>query len=108
MTMQRLARDSTGILMDLRSFSSTNKGCLYELKVLLDTIDLRRIVFVIDATTDRRFLEQSFQQLWAVAAESSPNLRVLLPSITLCTSSIHGRAAQHLLIGRLSTESTLF
>ena len=108
MTMQRLARDSTGILMDLRSFSSTNKGCLYELKVLLDTIDLRRIVFVIDATTDRRFLEQSFQQLWAVAAESSPNLRVLLPSITLCTSSIHGRAAQRLLIGRLSTESTLF
>ncbi|MET1083739.1 MAG: hypothetical protein ABWY12_11940, partial [Burkholderiales bacterium] len=58
-TMQRLVRESDAVMMDLRSFSPSNQGCVYELGRLLDTIDLARGVFVIDATADRAFLEAS-------------------------------------------------
>ena len=72
-TMRRLVADSDAVLMDLRSFSTSNRGCVYELGRLLDTIDLSRVVFVTDKTTDRRFLEMTLQQQWSDLASESPN-----------------------------------
>lgn len=72
-TMQRLVRESDAVLMDLRSFAPSNQGCVYELGRLLDTIDLRRVVFVIDRTTDRAFLERELSRLWSTVAAESPN-----------------------------------
>jgi hypothetical protein len=72
-TMRRLISESNAILMDLRSFSASNKGCVYELGCLLDTIELGRVVFVIDKTTDRGFLEATLQQQWSSLVAESPN-----------------------------------
>jgi hypothetical protein len=63
-TMRRLAERSDAVLMDLRTFSRTNQGCLYEIGALLEAVSLARVVFVIDGTTDRAFLEESLQRLW--------------------------------------------
>ena len=71
--MQRLVAESDAVLMDLRSFSASNQGCVYELERLLDTIDLSRVVIVIDNTTDRAFLETTLSRLWSDLAENSPN-----------------------------------
>jgi hypothetical protein len=75
MTMRELATHSDAVLMDLRSFSAANQGCLFELGELLKTVDLRRVVFAIDATTDRGFLEGAMARLWQTVPAESPNRR---------------------------------
>ena len=74
--MRRLVAVSDAVLMDLRSFSASNQGCVYELGRLLDAIDLGRVGFVIDKTTDRRFLEATLEALWSSLAAESPNRSV--------------------------------
>lgn len=83
MTMRELARHSSVILMDLRSFSPNNQGCVYELEQILKSVDLRRVVFVADSTTDRAFLEQTLQWIWERVFEASPNARVTEPTVQL-------------------------
>lgn len=86
-TMRRLVRDSDAVLMDLRSFSAQNAGCLYEIGRLFDAIDLARVVFVIDGTTDRAFLETSMRTLWASLAADSPNRQSAAPVARLMSVS---------------------
>jgi len=83
MTMRELAARSDAVLMDLRSFSSSNQGCLFEVGELLKAVDLRRVVFVIDATTDRRFLEAAMASLWEGLPADSPNRRQTQPAARL-------------------------
>lgn len=82
-TMRRLAAGCDAVLMDLRSFSPSNQGCLYELGRLLDAVDLSRVVFVTDATTDARFLEDALQSLWQSIGADSPNRRQAHPVANL-------------------------
>ncbi len=96
MTMRELAARSDAVLMDLRSFSPSNRGCLFELGELLNSVDLDRVVFVVDSTTDRRFLETSLAGLWHNVSIASPNrtrrspaarLLELAPQLTKTTLS---------------------
>lgn len=83
MVLSRLERDSDVVLMDLRGFSPSNRGCVFEIKELLDGMPLRRIVFVVDRTTDERFLAQVFADAWATTAKSSPNWNDPAPRVRL-------------------------
>ena len=83
MTMRELAAHSEAVLMDLRSFSAANQGCLFELGELLKTVDLRRVVFAIDATTDRGFLDAAMARLWQAVPVESPNRRHPQPAARL-------------------------
>lgn len=80
MTMQRLAQMSDAVLMDLRSFAPANQGCLFELGRLLDGVDLERVVFLIDETTDRPFLDTTLQRLWTGLSAGSPNRKAEAPA----------------------------
>ena len=77
--MQRLSAMSDAVLMDLRSFSPANQGCLFELGRLLDEVDLTRVVFLVDQTTDRPFLETTLERLWDEQSAGSPNLKSPAP-----------------------------
>ena len=44
------------VLMDLRDFSKKRAGCAFELQVLGQRLDTRRLVLTVDDTTDREFL----------------------------------------------------
>ncbi|MFK7995850.1 MAG: hypothetical protein AB8B87_17065 [Granulosicoccus sp.] len=101
MTMQTLANSSDAILMDLRSFSSINQGCIFEISVLLEKVDLSRIVFFVDETTDRAFLEQTFQSLWKNLSPLSPNSTSSHATISLFTTELQNRTALHNMIGLL-------
>jgi hypothetical protein len=83
MTMHALAGSSHAVLMDLRGFSSANQGCLFELGELLNFVDLDRVLFVIDPSTDRRFLESSLAQLWESVPAASPNRKNASPAARL-------------------------
>jgi hypothetical protein len=69
--------------MDLRSFSRTNQGCVYELGELLAAVPLDRVVFVVDASTDRPFLEATLQDLWQRIPAGSPNRALPAPRARL-------------------------
>lgn len=83
MTMKQLARESGAVLMDLRSFSRRNQGCIYELRQLMNSISLDRTILVIDDTTDRAFLEMTLKELWQELSPASPNA-VLIHPIVRC------------------------
>jgi hypothetical protein len=83
MTMRELAAHTDTVLMDLRSFSAANQGCLFELGELLKAVDLSRVVFAIDATTDRGFLEGAMARLWQTVPADSPNRRQPQPAARL-------------------------
>ena len=81
--MSVLAASADVILMDLRSFSPSNRGCLYELEQLLNSVTLERIVFLIDDSTDRKFLESALQEAWQIVRSDSPNRRLRSPEARL-------------------------
>lgn len=81
MTMKRLARESDAVLMDLRSFSANNKGCLYELQQLFNIVKLDMLLLVIDASTDRAFLETSIRDIWQTLRADSPNAKLSQPLV---------------------------
>jgi hypothetical protein len=81
--MKALAAGADAVLMDLRSFSPFNRGCIFELQQLLDAVPLSRVVFLTDAATDRAFLEETLQDAWKRIRAESPNRRVVTPAATL-------------------------
>jgi len=81
MTVEQLASRSGAILMDLRSFTAANQGCIFELGRLIDGVDLTRVVFLIDSTTDSAFLHDTLQQLWSKVAATSPNIQGATPAV---------------------------
>jgi hypothetical protein len=83
MVFDRLKKDSDVVLMDLRGFSQSNRGCMFEIKELLDGMLLRHIVFVVDRTTDERFLSQVLADAWANATKASPNWNDPAPRVRL-------------------------
>lgn len=101
-TMQRLVAECDAVLMDLRSFSAANQGCVFELGRLLDSIDLARVVFVIDRTTDRSFLESTLARLWSSLAADSPNRRAAAPAARFFEVSGPTAAQTRALLGQLA------
>src|SRR5688572_2345493 len=73
MVLSRLISTSDVVLMDLRSFSSQNAGCVFEINELINVVSLGRVMFIIDETTDESFLRQILQQSWDHMSSSSPN-----------------------------------
>jgi len=73
LALKRLANDCDIVLMDLRSFSSRNAGCRYEINALFQLVPLRRVIFIIDHTTDREFLQQAMKNAWENLEADSPN-----------------------------------
>jgi hypothetical protein len=71
--LRRLVRRSDAVMMDLRGFTSSNEGCVFELHELLDTVPLDRIMLVVDSTTDESFLADILQQGWVRVSGDSQN-----------------------------------
>ncbi len=80
-TMQALAGQCDAVLMDLRSFTRSNQGCLYELHQLVNSVSLDRLILVIDSSTDWSFLEATLQDLWLHLDSASPNGDLARPVI---------------------------
>jgi hypothetical protein len=73
MTLSRLVSESNAVLMDLRSFSQQNAGCIFEINEVIEVMPLERLLFLIDDTTDELFLRQTVQQSWHRISPTSPN-----------------------------------
>jgi hypothetical protein len=73
MTLQRLARDASAVLMDLRGFGPDNAGCIYELGQLVDLVPTECTVLIVDESTDEAFLVETLRGVWAKLRADSPN-----------------------------------
>jgi hypothetical protein len=71
--MQSMLSQNAIVLMDLRGFGLHRKGCIYELGVLRDNMPMGAVVFLIDGTTDFKFLKSTLEQLWNTMGSHSPN-----------------------------------
>jgi len=107
MTMERLAATSDAVLMDLRSFSPANQGCIFELGRLVDGVDLSRVVFLVDDTTDRVFLDATLHRLWQTMTADSPNQSARAPTARVYRVSQQSEPELRALLRQLlSTETT--
>jgi len=69
-TLEALLDASDIVLMDLRSFSASNAGCVFELQQLVGRLATNDIVFVCDKTTDLPLLRNILRDAWATAREA--------------------------------------
>jgi hypothetical protein len=98
MTLTRLVADSDAVLTDLRGFSQENHGVVYETEELINIVPLERVVFVIDQTTDEKFLRQTVERSWDRMSPTSPNQSSTPERLQLFRfTGSHGGAFQHLL-----------
>ena len=81
--VKALADNSAAVLMDLRSFGTQNRGCEFELEMLLGNVPLARVVLLIDGTTDIDALSRALHTAWDKLPELSPNLLLSEPTIQL-------------------------
>lgn len=85
-----LATRSDTVLMDLRSFSAANRGCEFELGLLLEHVALEKITFLLDRTTDVVHLEKVLTRLWQQHGARGVNATVAQPVLHLFRSEQHG------------------
>lgn len=91
-SLEALLDASDGVLMDLRSFSQQNAGCVFELEQIVRRVPSHHVVFVCDRTTDLPFLERTAGAAWA-AASADGRAR---GNGSIATVAIEGRSREEL------------
>ena len=81
--LARLVGDGDVILMDLRSFTARNAGCVHEIRHLVEFVPLGRCVFVVDASTDVADLRAVLRDAAASLAAGAANRGVDVGAIAL-------------------------
>lgn len=89
-TVRALARRSRVVLMDLRGFGKQNRGCEFELGLLLNEVPLQRVVLLIDRDTRLDELTPLLHERWSRLSASSPNRSLAKPKLTLLQADKEG------------------
>ena len=71
--LARLVSEGDVVLMDLRSFSERNAGCVHELRYLANFVPLQRCVLLTDDSTDQAFVLSTLRDAWLSLDPASPN-----------------------------------
>ena len=93
MTVQRLIGESPRILMDLRGFSDSNRGCKTELQALFESVDLDRVLLLIDRSTKREQLLTALTAAYTGARRSRPDLPIEVGVVTALEAAGDGETA---------------
>ena len=96
-----LAARSDAVLMDLRSFGAANRGCEFELGLLLEHVALEKITFLVDRNTDVAHLERTLSALWQQHGASGINATAAQPIAYLLRSEQYGASIAGELLDRL-------
>lgn len=96
-TVRALAQRSAVVLMDLRGFGKENRGCEFELAMLLGEVPIARVVLLVDRTTRTEDLKILLQSAWDKLPAASPNRAVAEPVLQLFHVEDSSKALQPLL-----------
>lgn len=97
-TVHALAQRSAGVLMDLRGFGKENRGCEFELAMLLGEVPLARVVLLVDRTTRTDDLRILLNTVWDTLPAASPNRAVAEPVLHLFHVEDSSKALRPLLM----------
>ena len=85
------------VLMDLTGFCRENKGCLYEIQRLAESVPLSRLVLVVNDSTDIELVRETVIAAWSSAAIGNRTIS----QAPVCIRAVHiGKSAE-----RAPTES---
>ena len=73
----RLVGQSHVILADFRGVTIESRGCEYEIREVLNTMPVERIVILVDRTTDMNHLAGILEDSWSSLQPASPNIGCL-------------------------------
>lgn len=73
MALAALAKRTDCVLMDLRGFSAKNKGCLHEIRELVNLVAMERVVFLVDGDGAAGLLNNTVAEAWPSMPAGSPN-----------------------------------
>jgi hypothetical protein len=96
-TVHALAQRSAVVLMDLRGFGKANRGCAFELGLLLDEVPLGRVVLLVDRSTRMEDLAPLLHAAWGRLSAASPNRELAEPVLHLFRVEDSGKALRPLL-----------
>jgi hypothetical protein len=100
-TAVHLARKADAVLMDLRGFTPKNRGCIFEIEQLIAFIPLRRVVLLVDDSTDLPFLETTLHATWRVMPDDSANALLSKQRLRILRASSAHRRTLDTLLGLL-------
>jgi hypothetical protein len=100
-TVVHLARKADAVLMDLRGFTPKNRGCVFEIEQLIAFIPLRRVVLLVDDSTDLPFLETTLHAIWRVMPGDSANALLSKQRLRILRASSAHRRTLDTLLGLL-------
>jgi len=95
--LQRLAAVSDVAVMDLRGFSRRHTGLAFEIQALIHTVELPRILVLVDASTDEAYLAEIARDAWRTLPADSPNRASASPTLRLFAAAGAHRAPLPLL-----------
>jgi hypothetical protein len=72
-SVARLVPASDVVLMDLRGFSQSHLGCIFELNQILNLVPLQRIVLLADTSTTAEALQETLQRAWQNVRREAPS-----------------------------------
>jgi len=96
-TVHALAQRSSVVLMDLRGFGKDNRGCEFELAMLLSEVPLARVVLLVDRSTRIEVLKTVLQSAWQKLPAASPNRELAEPVLHLFIVEDSSKALRPLL-----------
>jgi hypothetical protein len=99
--VQALAEHSDAVLMDLRSFGASNRGCEFELGLLLEHVNLDKVTLLVDQSTDVEQLQKTLLALWQQLGSKGLNGASAHPTVDLLRSEDQGAALADTLLHRL-------
>lgn len=85
--LDRMLERCPVVVVDLSDFRPERAGITYEIGVLLDRVDLRRVVFVSGPGTDLTALRQLMDDVWSTLAPNSPNRALDRPTVTIAITT---------------------
>jgi hypothetical protein len=99
--VQVLADRCDAVLMDLRSFGKSNRGCEFELGLLLAHVNLHKVTLLVDQSTDVAQLQNTLLELWQQHGLQGVNGNSSQPTVNLLKSEGQGAALAGALLNRL-------
>ncbi len=72
-TVKRLMAESDVVAMDLRGFTASSAGVMFELGALIDVVPINRVALLVDPRTDKPLLRQALTDRWRSMSPKSPN-----------------------------------
>jgi hypothetical protein len=105
-TLAALVHHSNAVFMDLREFTSTRQGVVYEIQQLLQYVPLARIVVLVDLTTDRVSLDRAVTAAWRELPTCSPNWAAPDPRLTVIEGDRETGSSPHALLAAICRAAT--